>query len=998
MNHDEDMHFSSFYLRASSKKYMQNEYNDFGYNTIIAIYENFNETYYIPYDECKTVAESLLSTIIENPHWLQSILDEIAIRSKELGDVFPKEIISNPFQGNSIDNLLDVYIKHNIAHNRLYDVARIPEALDRGFGTFEKFLKSYLHEKMGNRHTTKKEINKAFSTLTFPEEESYILMEVHELNQILHEIQISGQNNIFEGTSKRALLKLDPSFRTKIIKHRDKWSFWGYHGYGSRALLDINYYLNRIMSDSSEFSFNKTTQYSTTLMQAENKRMKLCRKLRIDSKHEQLFRLYSRIGIIKLYRRYYQLRNFYYLDQLLYEIALYLNLSEAQIRSLLPEELESLMRGESQITKSHISRIDNVVYVINGKTESVLGGESKCTLAKGLLSDNDLFKLPKDGLFYGTPISQGIVRGRCKKIIRKEDSESVDFQPGDILVSESTDMDLYEIIQKSSGVVTESGGVSCHAAIVCRELNKPALVGVKNALRFLKNNDLIIVNADEGYLKTEVPLKRKLIVNDSDVINIGKYKCGNKAYSLAKLIHASIKVPKFFVLKWKSISKFYDNNSTDAKGPYHNILSEEVENALEYLNGEMFVIRSSMTNEDTAQSSSAGLWPSETCIVRDDVVPILAKYIEQFKIDDSFDVSGGIIVQEMILGDLSGVCFTIDPAELSKNRILIELVPGGNELLTEGVITPLRYYVYRDTKEIVIDDKSEKWLVTINQSTLQNLINICMHIEAICGSPQDIEWTIKQDVISILQSRPITTFNSQAEKIEVTKKWTKQKVQSAITSIYSAYRIPPNLRLHLFRTASVGQLICDNWTGSPLDRETLTTTLLLHDIGNIVKADYDRYPDLFPEEMKSLFYWKEVQRWAKKLYGDNDFDASLAIAKELNVSNKVLDLMDRKLFIKNEKTSVSDSWELKIAAYSDQRVGPHGILKLEERFTEAKNRYKGVKYASVNHPQYEILVMHAFNIENQISAKVNFDLDDLNDELILKYMIGLRSFELPLSL
>ncbi len=342
VNFDEDLHFSSFYLRASCKKHAPREHAEFAYSSLIAVYRNFNETYYIPRSECVAVAEVLLHKIQSDPLWLQNILNEIKERAKKLSEAFPYERDSTPFRGQDLDSLLEVYSLHNSAHRSLYEVARIPEALDRGVGIFDGYLKNYLRDRMGNAGKNRKSVNENFRALTFPEEASYVHIELEEFQQILHEIQQAGQQSAFTGSSKRAILKLDPKLRTQLDRHRDRWSFWGYHGYGSRALLDISYYLDRITSEFTHSAAEDPGRYAEVLERAERRRIRLFESLCIDADHALLYRLYSRIGITKLYRRYYQLRNFYFLDQLLDEIARLLGVPEGFVRSLLPDELEAI--------------------------------------------------------------------------------------------------------------------------------------------------------------------------------------------------------------------------------------------------------------------------------------------------------------------------------------------------------------------------------------------------------------------------------------------------------------------------------------------------------------------------------------------------------------------------------------------------------------------------------------------------------------------------------
>jgi len=54
---------------------------------------------------------------------------------------------------------------------------------------------------------------------------------------------------------------------------------------------------------------------------------------------------------------------------------------------------------------------------------------------------------------------------------------------------------------KSAAIVTDEGGITCHAAIIARELGKPCIVGTKIASEVLKNGDVVAVDADVGVVK-----------------------------------------------------------------------------------------------------------------------------------------------------------------------------------------------------------------------------------------------------------------------------------------------------------------------------------------------------------------------------------------------------------------------------------------------------------------------------------------------------------------
>lgn len=92
--------------------------------------------------------------------------------------------------------------------------------------------------------------------------------------------------------------------------------------------------------------------------------------------------------------------------------------------------------------------------------------------------------------------SKGKVKGVVRIIL--EEKEFPNFQEGEILVTEETRPTFVTIMRKAKAVVTNTGGVLCHAAIISRELQIPCLVGVHGATKALKTGDEIEVDAEKG--------------------------------------------------------------------------------------------------------------------------------------------------------------------------------------------------------------------------------------------------------------------------------------------------------------------------------------------------------------------------------------------------------------------------------------------------------------------------------------------------------------------
>src|SRR6185295_16826290 len=82
-------------------------------------------------------------------------------------------------------------------------------------------------------------------------------------------------------------------------------------------------------------------------------------------------------------------------------------------------------------------------------------------------------------LVTGISIGEAIATGKVCRLKSPEDIH--DFVDGGILVTEMTDPDWMPIMRRSSGIITDRGGRTCHAAIVSRELGIPAIVGTGDA-------------------------------------------------------------------------------------------------------------------------------------------------------------------------------------------------------------------------------------------------------------------------------------------------------------------------------------------------------------------------------------------------------------------------------------------------------------------------------------------------------------------------------------
>jgi pyruvate,water dikinase len=102
------------------------------------------------------------------------------------------------------------------------------------------------------------------------------------------------------------------------------------------------------------------------------------------------------------------------------------------------------------------------------------------------------------GALTGLAVSAGTVEGRARVVL---DMADADLQAGDILVTAFTDPSWTPAFVAVSGLVTEVGGLMTHGAVIAREYGLPAVVGVPQATRLIRDGQRIRVHGTDGYVE-----------------------------------------------------------------------------------------------------------------------------------------------------------------------------------------------------------------------------------------------------------------------------------------------------------------------------------------------------------------------------------------------------------------------------------------------------------------------------------------------------------------
>lgn len=172
-----------------------------------------------------------------------------------------------------------------------------------------------------------------------------------------------------------------------------------------------------------------------------------------------------------------------------------IKLKENQAPHLTYQEVVDFL-GQGKMPKAEEIKAGELLFLKNGRYKVIRDSSEIKKILQKELKEIDYEKIK---IIKGVVACKGKVQGRARIVMTPEDCQIMKKE--EILVSNMTHPDYLLGFKKAKAVVTDEGGISCHAAIVSREMSKPCIIGTKIATRVLKDGDLVEVDANKGIVK-----------------------------------------------------------------------------------------------------------------------------------------------------------------------------------------------------------------------------------------------------------------------------------------------------------------------------------------------------------------------------------------------------------------------------------------------------------------------------------------------------------------
>ncbi len=162
-------------------------------------------------------------------------------------------------------------------------------------------------------------------------------------------------------------------------------------------------------------------------------------------------------------------------------------------RVLSDQEIEKLV-SIGELIEEHYGKPQDVEWAIEKDKIFIVQSRPVTTIQEKKEEVEE--ELEGEILIKGLGASPGIASGSVKVILGEKEISKV--EKGDILVTTMTAPDMVPAMKKAAAIVTDEGGMTCHAAIVSRELGVPAVVGTKTATKVLRDGMIVTVDGEKG--------------------------------------------------------------------------------------------------------------------------------------------------------------------------------------------------------------------------------------------------------------------------------------------------------------------------------------------------------------------------------------------------------------------------------------------------------------------------------------------------------------------
>jgi len=309
-------------------------------------------------------------------------------------------------------------------------------------------------------------------------------------------------NDIGDASQLKAQIKNNKEINKKFNQLVKKY-YWIPFDYVGPDIWDEKYMISALFKDlvlTEEQIGSKILdieKYITDLAKEQND---IISKHKLDNKFIQRFNDLKILAILQDEKKAITSESHYHLGLLFNEIASRTGLDKSDLYFLSIKETSKLILDKNNFTDEIKARKKLSFTIVNPGEIKIYSGEK----AKEMIKEYGINLSPKElsediDIIKGAVGSPGNIRGKVKILLTPQEADKI--VEGDIIVATMTTPDYVPAMKKASAFITDEGGITCHAAIIAREMKKPCIIATKIATKVLKDGDEVEVDANEGVVR-----------------------------------------------------------------------------------------------------------------------------------------------------------------------------------------------------------------------------------------------------------------------------------------------------------------------------------------------------------------------------------------------------------------------------------------------------------------------------------------------------------------
>ncbi|MFW5847213.1 MAG: PEP/pyruvate-binding domain-containing protein [Nanoarchaeota archaeon] len=287
------------------------------------------------------------------------------------------------------------------------------------------------------------------------------------------------------------------NFEKLLDKHVKEYSSIPF-GYVEGIIWDKIFFIDKMKKIISEGDPKKILNKKLKDLELKKKKQQvLFERLNLPVRLKSLITISHKLAYLQDLKKTFQTRSHPHLQLVvLPEIAKRLNLDVKYVHFLTPYEIrDCLISGgiSKELRVELVTRENNSILVVKDNQYIWILGDAAVDFAKKYELVCSTVSTNK---FKGISASSGKVIGVVKVCVNSKDIAKL--KKGDILVAPMTTPDYVSAMKLAGAIITDEGGITCHAAIIAREFGIPCIIGTTNATKVLKDGDLVEVDAING--------------------------------------------------------------------------------------------------------------------------------------------------------------------------------------------------------------------------------------------------------------------------------------------------------------------------------------------------------------------------------------------------------------------------------------------------------------------------------------------------------------------